>query len=61
MEGLKIWHRRQALILASQLPEDVTDAKLIVAAVKELLDTFMVEQSEKPIDRPNNVLPFASG
>ena len=47
------------MMLASQLPEDVTDAKLIVEAVRELLDTFMLEEAPKA--RATNVLPFAAG
>lgn len=61
MERPNNWHRRQALMLASQLPEDVTDARLIIEAVRELLDTFMVEEAPKAVERPTNVLPFPAG
>jgi hypothetical protein len=61
MERPNNWHRRQAMMLASQLPEDVTDAKLIVEAVRELLDTFMLEDAPKAVQRATNVLPFAAG
>ena len=61
MEVPKIWHKRQALMLASQLPEDIGDARLVIEAVRELLDTFMVEEGSKANGRPSNVLPFASG
>jgi hypothetical protein len=48
-------------MLASQLPEDTVDAKLIVQAVRELLDTFMIEEPPKAVERVKNVLPFAAG
>ena len=61
MERPSNWHRRQALMLASQLPEDVTDAKLIVEAVRELLETFMIEDPPNAVERASNVLPFSAG
>lgn len=50
MEG---WHRRHAVMLASQLPEDTTDAKLVLQAVQELVETFLVQTPEGP--QPDNV------
>lgn len=61
MEQPKNWHRRQAMMLASQLPEDVTDAKLIVEAVRQLLDTFMAQELPRAVERVKNVLPFSAG
>lgn len=55
------WHRRHALLLASQLPENVADAKLVVQAITELLDTFMAAAPPNEMDKPSNVLPFAAG
>ncbi len=34
------WHRRQAMVLAGQLPESIVDARLVLQAVGELLDGF---------------------
>lgn len=53
------WHRRQALMLASQLPENLADAQLVMQAVTELLDTFL---AKAPLEesRPSNVLPFGN-
>jgi hypothetical protein len=48
-------------MLASQLPEDVSEAKLVIAAVRELLDTFMIEEPPKAVERTTNVLPFTAG
>jgi hypothetical protein len=60
MERPNNWHRRQALMLASQLPEDVDAARLVVEAIRELLDTFLVEERPK-VERPANVLTFPAG
>lgn len=35
-------HRRHALQLACQLPEDATDALLILDAARELVETFLM-------------------
>ena len=38
------WHRRHAMMLASQLPDNTADARLIMAAMTELLEHFMGDQ-----------------
>lgn len=53
------WHRRQALMFASQLPENQADAHLIIQAMTELVDTFLSRTSGEDT-RPNNVLPFGT-
>jgi len=54
-----LWHRRHAIMLAGQLPEDTADARLVVQAIQELLDTFLKgNQGQEPV-RADNVLPFA--
>jgi hypothetical protein len=58
MAVLLPWHRRHALMLASQLPENSADARLVIQAVTELLDTFMDDTADT--DRPSNVVPFGS-
>jgi hypothetical protein len=55
------WHRRQAMMLAAQLPENLADAKLIMEAVQELLDTFLVKAPDHAAEIANNILPFVSG
>jgi hypothetical protein len=35
---IETWHRRQALTLASQLPDDPDDALAVIQAVRELVD-----------------------
>lgn len=47
------------MMLAGQLPESIADAKLVLEAMAELMDTFMSKApSEEP--RAANVLPFGS-
>ncbi|SHH62732.1 hypothetical protein [Bradyrhizobium erythrophlei] len=58
MAVLLSWHRRHALMLASQLPENSADARLVIQAVTELLDTFMTDTADT--DRPSNVVAFGS-
>lgn len=54
------WHRRHAMALASQLPDNHDDAVQVVQAILELLDTFMIPDTDEPV-KPANVLPFATG
>lgn len=54
------WHRRQAMMLAAQLPENNTDARLVVEAIRELMDTFLAQVPEKGTELAQNVLPFVS-
>lgn len=66
LTGLKMgmplaWHRRHALLIASQLPDNQDDALLVVEAVKELLETFMAKGPAEEPARASNVLPFATG
>ncbi len=55
------WHKRHALLLASQLPEDQGDAQMVVQALKELLETFLAESGPDIAELASNVLPFATG
>lgn len=56
-----MWHRRHALLLASQLPDNHGDAALVIQALTELLETFLSEAPDRPAEMTSNVLPFASG
>ncbi len=53
------WHRRQALMLASQLPESTEDARMILRALEELLETFLSGGTAEAHLPPSNVLPFS--
>jgi hypothetical protein len=51
------WHRRHAIMIASQLPENAADALLVLGAARELVGPFL----DPPISKaklPENVLPF---
>ena len=55
------WHKRQAMMLASQLPENAADARLVLEAMAELVETFIGrDREEVPATRANNVLPFSA-
>lgn len=55
------WHKRHALLLASQLPENTDDAHMVIQALTELLDTFLTRDGEDMPQLADNVLPFATG
>lgn len=55
------WHRRQALMLASQLPESTEDAQMVLRAVSELLGFIEGAALMAAIENTalGNVLPFS--
>jgi Uma2 family endonuclease len=62
MSLTQAWHRRQALLLASQLPDNVEDARKIAEACLELVGTFL-ERGEELENHPqlDNVVHLHSG
>jgi hypothetical protein len=42
------WHRRSALCLASQLPENPDDALAVLDCVRELVGTFLRSEESEP-------------
>ena len=56
------WHRRQALLLASQLPDNVDDARKIAEACLEIVEKFL-ERGNEPENQPqlDNVVLLHSG
>jgi hypothetical protein len=42
------WHRRQAMMLASQLPETRDDTLAILECVRELVTTFLQSDTPEP-------------
>lgn len=59
MGSPQIWHRRQAMVLAGQLPENTEDALLVLQAVHELVETFLNRPEAVPAKTAAaNVLPF---
>jgi len=49
---IETWHRRQALMLASQLPEGPDDALAILDCVRELIVTFLQADTPEPAKAP---------
>lgn len=56
MSRVETWHRRQAIVLASQLPENRADAVSVLGALSELLDTFLAEPEPTQKPAPVGVL-----
>ena len=56
-----LWHRRHAMMIAGQLPENLEDAELVLQAIQELMDTFLNKSPAHEPGRKDNVLPFAAG
>ena len=61
MDEPSLWHKRHALLLASQLPENHADAGMVVAALAELVETFLREGAEIAPLLASNVLTFPTG
>jgi hypothetical protein len=58
----QIWHKRQAMVLAGQLPENTAEALLVLQAMHELLETFLsVPEGAIAARVATNVLPFIAG
>jgi hypothetical protein len=51
------WHRRHALNLVAQLPEDVTDARIILDCARDFVERFIAETP--PPDSGARVLHLA--
>jgi hypothetical protein len=58
-----LWHKRHAMLVASQLPDDHVDRRLIIQALIELEETYMMAEGGEgsATGRPSNVLPFMAG
>lgn len=52
------WHRRHAIMLAGQLPDNPDDMLLVIAALQELVDKFLTDVPADPIQITKNVVPF---
>jgi hypothetical protein len=48
MMKIEQWHRRQALCLASQLPDGPDDALAVLDCVRELVGTFLHSDTPEP-------------
>jgi hypothetical protein len=54
MSNVENWHRRHALTLASQLPDNANDALLVIEATREIVEQFLMPKEVTPF--PENVL-----
>ena len=50
---MQLWHRRHAMMIAGQLPEDREDALAVLGAVTDLVQGFLAAGDEpKPAKKP---------
>lgn len=61
------WQKRQALTLASQLPDDPREALLILELTKNLVEQFLMDEDHQstghvgpPSNIPDNVVLFGT-
>ncbi len=52
------WHRRLAVALSAQLPDNAEDARAVLACVAELVETFLYRRPDNG-ERQDRVLRFA--
>lgn len=48
MTKIEQWHRRQAIVLAGQLPDGQDDALAVLDCVRELVVTFLRSEESEP-------------
>ena len=51
-------HKKQALHLAAQLPDDPEEARMVLAALQALMDAY-IDRLPTIADAVSNILPFA--
>ena len=52
------WHRRHALQIATQLPEDTGDALLVLDFARQLVEKFLGARNDLPEGQEALLLPF---
>jgi hypothetical protein len=56
---VQTWHRRHAILLAAQLPEDHDDALAVLCAAIDLVQGFLAGDEAKPVKKPSlTVVPI---
>lgn len=53
------WHRRHAIMLAGQLPDNTDDALIVIQAMKDLVESYLMAVPDAAGAPADNVLPFA--
>jgi hypothetical protein len=52
MMKIEQWHRRQAIVLAGQLPDGPDDALAVLECVREIVVTFLHVDMPEPVKAP---------
>jgi hypothetical protein len=52
---IEAWHRRHALYVASHLPDNPDDARIVLKLLGDLVDNFIADESEPKTERANVV------
>lgn len=52
------WHRRHAITLAGQLPDKIEDALIVIEAMRDLVERFLIPDPQGADERPANILQF---
>jgi hypothetical protein len=47
------WHKRHALMLASQLPDNAADARAVLCAVQDIVDSWL---HAEPAPTPSKII-----
>lgn len=55
------WHRRHALHLAAQLPENPEDALMVLDCARELVEKFLAPSFSAPAAPDATLLSFSKG
>ena len=53
---IEAWHRRHAIMLASQLPDDTEDGLIILRLTTQILTDFLMQSGEA--QKPTSVVAF---
>jgi hypothetical protein len=55
---IESWHRRHAVMLASQLPDGIEDALIILRLITELVNDFLAQPEPERPAKPALVVPI---
>jgi hypothetical protein len=51
------WHRRDAMVLAGQLPENMAETQLVLIALHELVDSYLSQSPSEEVP-PRSQRPY---
>ena len=55
MKTTENWHSRHALMIASDLPDNIEDARAVVRVLSEIVEGFFAEPQQRDVDGSNVV------